>query len=533
MRTIYYGGTILTMEENQTVQAVLVEDGIIKKTGSEEVVMALKKEGDILICLEGKTLMPGFIDSHSHISALAQTMGLVQLDGVKDFQEIKQKIQAYIQTTHPKKGQWIMGFGYDHNFCAEKRHPDKYVLDEISRDYCILLSHKSGHMGVVNSMGLKSLGIDENTKDPEGGFIGRDKKTHELTGYLEETAFTVMATKMERPSFEQMTKQYQMAEAVYFSNGITTIQDGLTKKQEWQMLKAVSDMGNMRADVVAYLDIRDYADLLKENKEYEKKYHKHLKIGGYKLFLDGSPQGRTAWMSKPYRGEDKEYCGYPVYTDKQVDDYMRKAAEDKQQILVHCNGDAAAEQMIDSYEGIQKEKPGIDLRPVMIHAQLVRRDQLKRMAQLKIMASFFIAHTYYWGDIHLKNFGEERAKAISPARTAKEDGLCFTFHQDTPVILPNMIETIWCAVNRISKNGIVMGEEEKISVLDALKAVTIHAAYQYFEDDIKGSITEGKVADFVILDKNPMDRNPKELREIQVLETIKHGVSVYKKEAKG
>jgi len=171
-----------------------------------------------------------------------------------------------------------------------------------------------------------------------------------------------------------------------------------------------------------------------------------------------------------------------------------------------------------------------DLRPVMIHAQLVREDQLKRMARIGMMASFFTAHTYYWGDIHLQNFGEERAKKISPAKTASKYGVPFTFHQDSPVLLPNMIETIWCAVNRISREGKDMGHAERISTLEALKAITSMAAYQYREEDKKGSIKEGKVADFVILDRNPLEVEKEELREIRILATIKEDRMVYRAE---
>ena len=159
----------------------------------------------------------------------------------------------------------------------------------------------------------------------------------------------------------------------------------------------------------------------------------------------------------------------------------------------------------------------------MIHAQLLQPEQLADMAKLNLIASFFIAHIYHWGDTHIQNFGMERASQISPVGTAIQEGVTYTFHQDTPVIAPNMMDTIWCAVNRKTRNGIELGEEQKISVYDALKAITIHGAYQYFEEDKKGSIREGKLADLVILDQNPLKVNPMDLRDIQVVCTIKNG----------
>ena len=169
-----------------------------------------------------------------------------------------------------------------------------------------------------------------------------------------------------------------------------------------------------------------------------------------------------------------------------------------------------------------------EIRPVMIHAQLVGIDQLPYLKQYHIIPSFFIAHVFYWGDIHVNNFGYERASKISPARSALEQDILFTFHQDSPVINPNMFETIWCAVTRKTKSGITLGEDEKISVLDAIKAVTINSAYQYFEENTKGSIKEGKLANLIIVDKNPLEVNSDEIKNIKVLETLKEGKTLYR-----
>ena len=199
--------------------------------------------------------------------------------------------------------------------------------------------------------------------------------------------------------------------------------------------------------------------------------------------------------------------------------------------MAHCNGDAAAQQFIDAFEKAQGCcRVKNQIRPVMIHAQTVRPDQLERMAQLDMMASFFVAHAYYWGDVHRKNFGDERAMAISPARTALEKGVRFTFHQDAPVVPPEMWRTVWCAVNRLSKTGAVIGEGERISTLEAMKALTVNAAYQYFEEESKGTLEEGKLADLMILDRDPLETPPMELKDIQTLATIKEGFLLWKKD---
>ncbi len=257
-------------------------------------------------------------------------------------------------------------------------------------------------------------------------------------------------------------------------------------------------------------------------------YKDHVKIGGYKLVLDGSPQGRSAWMSEPYLGGEEGYCSYPWMEDAKVEKYVQQAVSEHRQILAHCNGDAASEQFLNAYEkALEITCIKDDLRPVMIHCQTVRNDQLDRMAQLHMIASVFVGHVWYWGDVHKRNFGEKRGNHISPVKDALKRGIHVNFHQDTPVTKPDMLHSVWCAVNRLSRGNDVIGADQKISVYDALRAVTIEAAYEYFEEDTKGSIEVGKRADLVILDQSPLDIDPMKIKEIKVLETIKDGITVF------
>ena len=523
---LFYNGTILTMEEPLTAQAVLTEKGRIKAMGLLEELKTLAGPDTRMVDLGGQTLLPGFIDPHSHITALAQTMGLLPLEGVTSWEELAGRIRDFRESRKIQAGEWITGFGYDHNFLREKAHPSREMLDKAAPDNPVLLSHASGHMGVMNTAALKAAGITADTPDPTGGKIGRTA-AGEPDGYLEEAAFTAASAKMPRPSMETLLGQMEEAQQVYLSHGITTVQDGVTKAPEWAMLKAMAEQDRFLVDVVSYVDMKGHSRLWEDNPEYQGDYCHRLRLGGYKIFLDGSPQGRTAWVSRPYENGEEGYCGYPIYEDEEVESFLCRAVEEGRQILAHCNGDAAAQQMLDAYERAGKAAGCRDIRPVMIHAQLVRRDQLSRMARLGMIASFFVAHTYYWGDIHLENFGRERACAISPAASAIREGVTYTFHQDTPVLPPDMLQTVWCAVNRVTKNGEVLGEEERISPLDALKGVTINAAYQYFEEDRKGSIRPGKTADLVVLDRDPLEVPPEAIREIRVTAVLKEGRLVY------
>ncbi len=510
---IYYNGDIITMErEGEQVEAIFVEKGVIQKVGRWEEIKLYKKKDTQEIDLKGKTMLPAFIDAHSHITAFAKSLAYISLTECKNITEILEELAKKVQ--EKEQNNWIVGVEYDQNNLQEKRYPTRWELDKVCRDRPICITHVSGHMGVVNSKGLEIMQITEDSIPPEGGQYGKENGI--LNGYLEETAFFEKTKWIDKINKEKLFDLLEKAQTIYRKYGIKTVQDGLSSIEDFNLLKEMSEKRKWNIDVVSYIKLEN-ASLLEENRAYMKRYQNHLKIGGYKIILDGSPQGKTAWLTKPYEGET-EYRGYPSKTDKEVEESVKKAVVDNMQLLAHCNGDASADQYIQACKKIPiKEIKRI--RPVMIHAQTVRKDQLKKMKEIGIIPSFFIAHVYYWGDIHLKNLGVNRTNHISPAKEAEKLGLIYTFHQDTPVIVPNMLETIWCAVNRKTKEGIYLVGEE-ITVYEALKAVTISAAYQYFEEKEKGSIREGKKADFVILDKNPLKVPKEAIRNIKVIEVI-------------
>ncbi|MFS0782784.1 amidohydrolase [Bacillus sp. 1P06AnD] len=526
---LFYNGTIITMEKELTTEAVFIKDGIIEKVGTKEYVMKSKSDYTEMIDLKGKTLLPAFIDPHSHLSAFASTLRLVPLNEAISFQDIIQKIKQFKENHPLKPGDWIIGFGYDHNNLEEKSHPDRHVLDKASTDNPILISHASGHMGVLNTSGLREMNITGTSIDPEGGKIGRENDNNDPSGYMEENAFINLSSTLPRPSLEDLCNQMEEAQAIYFSCGIATAQEGIMKDQEFHILKKMADEKRLLIDLIGYVDLKNNHQLTKHT-EYVKKYQNRFKIGGYKIFLDGSPQGKTAWMSEPYENSEDGYKGYPAYQNEEVEELIRTALDEDMQLLTHCNGDAAAEQLITSYQKmLDKAQRHTNLRPVMIHAQTVRNDQLDRMEPIGMIPSFFVEHTYFWGDTHIQNLGKERAFKISPVKSAIDKGLIYTLHQDTPVVPPDMMHTIWSAVNRLTKSGVAIGESEKVTALEAIRGITINAAYQYFEEDKKGSIKEGKLADLIILDKNPLETEPMTLKDIQILQTYKEGKSVYTK----
>ena len=525
MRKLFYNGTILTMDRNNPEAAAVAVEGDRITEVYEEAPSDWREER---VDLGGRTLLPGFIDGHSHFVACANALSQCDLSGAHNFHDIVILMKKFLQERRIPKGAWVIGTNYDHNFLEEKRHPDRYVLDKISSEHPVLVIHISNHMGVANSLALCQHQLDASAEDPQGGRYGRFAEDGSLDGYMEENAFMDFRKADTAFDLETMKTNIEEAQKLYARHGITTIQDGMVNEALYQLLKLLAEQGLFKIDVVGYVDLEHCRSLYQERTK-EHAYQDHFRLGGYKIFLDGSPQGRTAWMKEPYEGSDD--CGYPVHADDDLCRLITEALEDGAQLLAHCNGDAAAEQYVDQFTKVMEEHPDWEThRPVMIHAQLVQKAELRRMKELEMIPSFFVAHTYYWGDIHLQNFGRVRAERVSPVQDAIQAGLRYTFHQDTPVLPPDMMKTIGCAVNRITREGVLLAKEQSVTVQQALEAVTIHAAYQYGEEADKGSIEAGKKANFVILEQNPLSVPVGELEKIRVFQTIADGEAIFCRE---
>lgn len=535
MEKLYYHGDIITMEQEQDCpQALLVRDGIIAALGSLEDLLAQCSNEVERVDLKGHTLMPSFLDGHSHITVMMQLSQSADLSDCESFDDIIKVMQEYIRNKRVPAGTPVMGSGYDHNILQEERHPDKEVLDRISTEHPIYISHASGHMGCVNSRMLQLIGITADTPDIEGGLIGRREGSREPSGYLEEGGMVLLRRALgdmgRDLDYDKLLKDAQMA---YLSNGITTVQDGATEENMLGLLYQAAKERRLEVDVISYPLLSDGGgELMQQYRDCAGDYYNRFRLGGYKLLLDGSPQGKSAWMTEPYEGEES-YRGYPWMPKEETQEYVQQAIDENRQLLVHCNGDAAADEYLHCYQRALERSENPDkqnLRPVMIHCQTVRDDQLDKMAELSMIPSIFVAHVYYWGDVHVKNLGKKRGNHISPVKSAIERGLCVNFHQDAPVVKPLMLHTIWTAVNRISRRKNVIGADQRISVYEALKAVTINTAYMYGEEERKGSLRAGKLADLVVLSENPLKAEPMSIRDIQVLETIKEGKTLYQKE---
>lgn len=542
-KKLYFNGHVITVDKNESIaEAVLVENGLIKAVGTNEEILSLKDEETTVVDLEGKTIMPGLIDPHGHVVATAQTLMIVTLGDVTSREELIDRLKKELEENPPQGDKWLIGFGYDNTKFEDGLHPTKFDLDTVSTEVPISVSHASGHLACVNSKALELYGyVGEDYEVPEGGVVRTvSEDSKEPNGVLEENAILDSEKKkiVKSPGFEDVLRAVERVQKVYASLGITTTQDASVELVNGytHILDTCANTGRLILDVVGLATQPVTTQLMNDEGTPKREYKNHYKLAGAKTWLDGSPQGFTAWLSEPYyvvpEGQPADYCGYGTQTDEVVTQYYVDCINRNLQVHTHVNGDEAAAQFLRCYKkALEITGNKNDLRPVMVHCQALRKDQLDDVKEIGAIPTFFNDHVRFWGDLHHDEvFGPERAQNISPMGWALEKGIRFTIHQDPPVKLPNQILGIHNAVNRKTESGRVLGEHQRISVMEAIKAVTINGAYQYFEEDTKGSIEVGKLADMIIVDKNPLTIPSEELETIQVLETIKEGNTIYKRD---
>ena len=536
--TIFFGDNIVTMDPQQpTVEAVAVRGETIVAAGSMDEVMAMEGPSTRVVDLGDNALLPGFIDSHGHFLGAGrdeESLGLhpPPVGDVNNIDDVVRKVRAWIDEHDIPPGEVVAGRGYDDSLLEEGRHPTREDLDRASTEHLIVLTHVSGHLTTINSAALAASDITADTPDPPGGHVRRMEGSMEPNGVLEETARGLLAfERVPSQSGEELDDLIRRSIDIYLSYGTTTIQDGGTALAQAEAFQTAADREPFKADVAAFARNRNSPGEVPDV-PYTREYQNGFRVAGVKLMLDGSPQGRTAWVTIPYEegppGAPPDYVAYGVMDP---DEYKAAAGgliRNGIPIIVHANGDAAMDLMIDGVaEGVAGMDPMPDHRSVIIHAQLMRADQLDRAAELNVVPSFFAAHAFFWGDWHRRSFGEERGNNVSPVGWALERGVNFTVHNDASVVPPHMMRLVSITVNRRTRSGHILGPHQRPTVMQALHAVTLGGAYQYFEEDTKGSITVGKQADLVILGESPLTADPANLEFIPILKTFSRGRSVF------
>jgi predicted amidohydrolase YtcJ len=532
---IISGGPIVTMEGDQptTVEAIVVDDGRIVFVGSKADALKQQGAGTVLKDLAGKTLMPGFIDGHAHAQQFGtQAVGanlLAPPDGtVSTIDDVVAKLKTFAEGPDVKRTGWIFGMGYDDALLG--RHPTREDLDKVSTTVPVMATHISGHFAAVNTLGLKMIGYDASTPNPEGGVIRREADGKTPNGVLEELAAIPNMLKALGPTTQE-GKDYFLKRGLELakSYGYTTANEGRMFGPMHAVMEDAAKRGLLDIDFTGWMDYTGRAEL---DKGFSASYTNHYRLAGLKITLDGSPQGRTAWRTVPYLippdGQKPGYKGYPAIPDtKQVEAYLDEAYAKGWPVKVHVNGDAAIDQLFEALKPVVAKhgvKPG---QVILVHGQFIRPDQVQQLKSLGIFPSMFPMHTFYWGDWYMKIVGPEQANRISPMRSILNTGLHATSHTDAPVALPNLMQVVWATVNRTSRSGTIIGPDERVSPYEAMKMITLWSAEQFGEQATKGSIEKGKLADLVVLSDNPITVDPATINQIQVLETIKDGKTVW------
>lgn len=541
--TMYYGGDIITMEGDsaQYAEAIVVKDGNIFFVGSKEEAMKAAGDNHEMVDLKGQTLIPAFIDAHSHYFSSLTVASQCNLypppNGPGSSPEaIIASLQKFVAEKKIPKGEMIQAYGYDDNMMMPKGNLlNRDHLDKAFPDNPVVVGHVSMHGAVLNSVALKQFGYDANYKTPEGGIVVRKPGTNEPYGLIMETAYLPVHNGMPGIKQSKEVEATKAGQMMYAEVGITLAHEGISKLSEIQTMQRAADSGANIIDVVSFAAFTEL-DAIEKAFPVNTwgKYNNHFKIGGVKITADGSPQGRTAFFSTPYltggpTGQ-KNWLGEPTMPQEVLNALVKKVYGWGVPLINHTNGDSTIGMFLKAIElarGGDYSKPW---NVTTIHTQFVRRDQLEKFPVMKIRPSFYTEHTFYFSDAHRKNRGEKQAAYLSPMRDAIDLGLHPTNHTDFYVAPLDQMFMMWTAVNRPTRDGKVLGPDQRITPYEALKAQTIWGAEQYDEQDRRGSLMKGKLADLVILDQNPLKIDPMKLKDIQVMQTIKEGKTIYTKQ---
>ena len=555
---IYGGGTILTMAgpEPERVESLAVKDGRIVFAGPAAAAATFAGPDTRRLDLAGKTMLPGFIDTHGHFVYFGKNLVDANLFGSANVAEVLERMRRQAERT-PADG-WIVGFGYQARQLAEGRPPTAAELARVSADRPVLIVDSSGHLGAANAAAFRAAGISAATPDPTGGKFARGEDGKSLAGPMEETALNAVRAKRPPFSGELADRVITGAAEVWASHGQTTAMEaglGLGNDDVAVVLNAIdkrllpidlyvaakdSAMDETLAAAYGVASAYDpqaagtLAKLRAARPDLDSRYVNRVRLGGIKFWLDGSLD--TAWFTEPYTvnppGKTGAFAGY-----RQIPDAVLDAAFDRfwatgLQIHMHMNGDAAADQALAAIAKAVQKHGMHDHRPVFVHASWVRPDQVEKIKACGAIPSFLPSGIVPGGDAVVRLWGPVRSAGAMAARSFLRAGLPFTFSHDAPVSpVPSILALVDAGVNRMSGSGQVIGPDERITPYQALRAVTATAAYQLKEEKTKGTLEVGKLADLVILEQNPLTVERTTIKDIAVLETIKEGKTVWRRSA--
>lgn len=540
MDLILTNGKVVTMDSsNPIAEAVAVKNGKFTKVGTNDEVLSLKTKDTKVIDLNNKLLVPGFNDAHLHLLNYGYSLQMVDLAGSRSIEEIINRTKDFISKNDIATSEWVKGKSWNHEFfTSEKRFPNRYDLDKISKDHPICLTRACLHVTVVNSKALELIGVDKNTPQPEGGHFDIDENGEPL-GIFRENARYLVYDNIADPGVDEIKEMIIAASESALSQGITSVQtddfEALPGKNFENVLRAYKEL-----DREGKLPIRIYEQCLlphidRLNNFLERGYrtgqgNEFFKIGPLKLLGDGSLGARTAYMCEPY-ADDPSTSGIPVFTQDELDKLVARAHDAGMQVAIHSIGDKIMYMAFDSIKKAQEKNPKDDSRHGIVHCQITDETLLNRFKELDAIA--YIQPIFTSTDLGIveDRIGKERTEKSYVWKTFFDKGIHVAFSSDCPVEPLDVLPGIYAAVTRENLEGYPEGgwmPEQKISVAEALYAFTLGAAYASFEEDIKGSITEGKLADMTVLSEDIYNIDPHKIKDVKVEMTFVGGKLSYK-----
>jgi len=528
---IMVNGNVYTMDPDlPRAEAVAIKNGQIIYVGKNETALALKEAGSEIVDLKGKTVIPGFIESHMH--PLWFGINLLQIDCrpkiVGSMDQLLARIKSAAEITPP--GKWILGWGWDDSRMTDKRYPTRWDLDQAAPDHPVFLKRTCVHMAVVNSKALEMTGISEDTPHPEAGQIMKDPATGQPTGMLLEQAMELIPVPRYAPT--ELEEGMVLAQKEFARLGITMVndmsaeRDGINAYQE--LLKKNKLTVRLRLWPLAHNDL-GYKGVLQELVALGVRSgfgNQMLNIQGVKFILDGSVGGRTAAVAEPYENDPENYG--ILYTDENgIGPDVLLALKSGLRVSIHGIGERAIDVVLKVLERAHQEVDILPFRNRIEHCVLPTADHLARLKRLNVVVGSSCAFMYYLGDSYIKNLGAGRVKRIFPHKTYQELGLTAPGNCDCPVCDVNPLVSIYAAVTRKSVGGQALGTEQRIPVYEAIKAFTADAAYSSFDENLVGTVTAGKRADLAVLDADPFLVSPEELKDIGVAMTFMNGDIVF------
>jgi len=504
IRVFVNGKIYVSFKPIKIVEAIVVANEKIIYAGESEKAQKIAKElGGEVVDLGGKTVLPGFIDSHMHLNSLGQSLKMLNLKGTKSIEELKTKLKGYAEKTSTS---WILGFGWDQEELG--RYPTRGDLDEVVDDKPVLLYRTCFHAAVLNTKAIEIVGLEKDEDaDPETGII-RENALEKVREVINKTL-----------TFDDYKHFIEEGAKFVLSQGVTTVGFVSVNEKSLRALLELDSEGRLPIRVFVYLN----PSLLKELKGLgltKKVGSNRVKIMGIKVLADGSLGARTAWLSKPYA--DASTTGHPNISKEELEEIVREAHQLNLQMAVHAIGDKTTDMVLDVYEKFRGERNRIE------HASILREDQIKRMKELGVVASvqprFVISD--WWA---VKRVGKERAKWIYPFKSMLEQ-IVIGFGTDAPIEPANPWETIYAAVTRGKFENVETyhyTKDERLSLEESLHSYTYGSAYLMHAENELGSLEEGKFGDFIVVDRDPFEVEEKGLKNIKVLEVYVGGSKYY------